>query len=160
MFDFSIPTAVSRVAASAMVTGALMMSTAAALPALADEAQADLASTVDPFELPLNKTTELGLYLHSKDAHAHLSADRKILFLDVRSRAEVNFLGLPDRVDANVPNMPLNPNFELSDSGKAYKRYWNPHFVDAVKEQIAKRGLPEDPVIFIICRRRDHQHQQ
>ncbi len=127
---------------------ALSLATALATPAWS----AELASSVDPLELPLEKTTELGLYLSSREAHAHLMADRRILFLDVRSRAEVDLLGLPDRVDANVPNMPFNPNFELSPSGRGYKRYWNPHFVEAVKAQIARRNLPADPVIVLICR--------
>ena len=118
------------------------------------QAEPELASSVDPFELPIHKTTSLGLYLTSQDAARHLAADkdRSILFLDVRSRAEVNFLGLPDRVDANIPNMPLDPRFELTASGKSYKRYWNPHFVEAVKQVVAARKLGKDPVIFLICR--------
>ena len=129
--------------------GLVVMATAMVQPV---RAEAELSSSVDPFELPINKTTSLGLYLTSQDAARHLARDRSILFLDVRSRAEVNFLGLPDRVDANIPNMPLDPRFELSQSGKSYKRYWNPHFVDVVKGVIAARKLDDDPVIVLICR--------
>jgi len=32
----------------------------------------------------------------------------KILFVDVRTRAEVNFLGTPKNIDANIPYMTMN----------------------------------------------------
>ena len=112
----------------------------------------ELESSVDPFQLHPDQQTVLGLYLTAEEAYTHLKENPKILFVDARSRAEVNFLGLPDDVDANIPYGFMHPGFRLDDDARAYRRLKNEHFVDAIKEQISLKGLGDDPVIFILCR--------
>lgn len=52
------------------------------------------------------KQTQGGLYLTAKEAFDKLEKDKeskKILFIDIRSRSEINFLGMPQLADANIP---------------------------------------------------------
>ncbi len=121
-------------------------------PALADGAkETKFATSVNSFDVSLNKQTKLGLYLHAKDAYNIMKQRKDILFLDVRTRAEINFLGLADGVDANIPVQPLDTNYVLGKKG-GYMRKNNPDFAVAVERAINRKGLSANPLIFIICR--------
>jgi len=62
------------------------------------------AETLNNTNVPKNKQTQAGLYLDSKDAHEILKKEaNKILFLDVRTRGEVAYTGMPTEADSNVP---------------------------------------------------------
>jgi len=56
------------------------------------------------------KHTTLGLYLTAAEVHKKITTNKKVLFIDVRTRAEVNFLGMPSQADANIPYMVM-PEF-------------------------------------------------
>jgi len=62
----------------------------------------------------------------------------------------VNFLGMPDIADANIPVKPVSK--VLTKNGKALQRVNNDDFVPAVADRIARKGLDSDPVIFVMCR--------
>mgnify|MGYP000170766620 CR=1 FL=1 len=67
------------------------------------------ALAVESAELPKKKRTKLELYMTPADAHEFLKENAdKTLFLDVRTRTEINFLGMPTTADANVPYMVMN----------------------------------------------------
>ncbi len=118
---------------------------------MAGSAQAtEYETEADLFDMPLNKATMLGLYLTSVEGYRFKTENPKILFIDVRTRAEVNFLGMPDVADANIPIKPFTTI--LSNSGKVYQRVDNKDFVPAVADLIERKGLDPDPVIFIMCR--------
>ncbi len=110
-----------------------------------------VSSSVDPFVVQLNKQTRLGLYIRAKGAYQELQKGKEILFIDVRTRAEINFLGLADGVHANIPVQPLDPRYIVGKKG-SYKRMDNPDFSDAVGRLVKKKGLSKNPTIFIICR--------
>jgi hypothetical protein len=78
---------------------ATMLSIALALPAMAGE----FASSVDAANLSKSRHTTLGLYLTAGDAAAALEADPGIVLVDVRTRAELSYVGHADPVDQNVP---------------------------------------------------------
>ena len=57
-------------------------------------------------DFPEYKQTKAGKYLSSKEAFDEIqSGGSKILFLDVRTRAELAVVGMPTVADANVPFM-------------------------------------------------------
>ena len=112
----------------------------------------ELQGSVDPFELKAEHRTVLGLYLTSTEAHRYLQENPRILFIDARSRAEVNFLGMPDAADANIPYGFMHSGYRLGDDGRFYNRLKNEYFVEAVRELIARKGLDADPLMFVICR--------
>ncbi len=131
---------------SARLAAAVLTIVMMAAPVSAQEYE----TQTDVFELALPKTTELGLYLTSTEGYRLKKKNPKILFLDVRTQAEVNFLGMPDVADANIPVKPISK--VLTKDGKAYQRINNDDFVAAVADVAAKKGLDQDPVIFIMCR--------
>lgn len=78
-------------------------------------------------DIPEKKQTTAGLYLDVAEA-AEMLKDPGVVFVDVRSRAEVAFLGLPTRVNVNIPYMqaPMMPEFD--DEAHTYLLELNPDF--------------------------------
>ena len=125
---------------------------AAALTAAAPLALAGpIATSVDASTLSQGKRTELGLYLTATDAGRALEADPGIVFVDVRSRAEFQFVGHPSLVDANIPIRIFDP--ENAYNGKsAYGMRPNPDFVAGVDRVMARAGLTKADTVFVMCR--------
>jgi rhodanese-related sulfurtransferase len=119
-----------------------------------------LASTTahafDAAAVPEPKRTKLGQYLSSQEAAKFMDQNAsKALFLDVRTPAEVTFLGMPVQADANVPYM-KEPDFPVWDSVKGtFKLELNPDFLSEVRRRLATKGLKPDDAIVLICRSGD-----
>ncbi len=114
------------------------------------------AHAFDAAAVPEPKRTKLGQYLSSQEAAKFMNQNAsKALFLDVRTPAEVTFLGMPVQADANVPYM-KDPDFPAWDSAKGtFKLELNPDFLPEVRRRLASKGLkPEDPIV-LICRSGD-----
>ena len=96
--------------------------------------------------------TEQGLYATSVDAYKRLQElGDKALLIDVRSRAEVAFLGMPTIAAANIPYM--TPDFFDWDSKKHnFKMEPNSEFTLRVEALVADRGLTKNSPIYLICR--------
>lgn len=124
---------------------AALLGAALALPALAG----GIASSVDPASVDARKATALGLYLTSTDAARALAADPSIVFLDVRSRAEFQFVGHPEPVDANVPYRFFQP---VHDGKAQYAMKDNPDFLAGVAAIMAREGKGTADPVFVICR--------
>jgi len=123
---------------------ALAMSSAlAGLVLLAAAAAADGLSP--------GKQTKAGLYLTAAEA-AELLADPAVVFIDVRSRSEVTFIGLPTRVDMHIPYMvmPMVPEYDPEAQG--YKLEINPDFPMVFEEFAEARKLSPDARIVLMCR--------
>lgn len=104
-------------------------------------------------DLPKKKQTELGLYLTAAEAHDMIQAKGdKIMFIDVRTRAEVAFLGMPTSADANIPYMLTGDWEEWDSKKKTYKLAPNSGFLTAIEEQLKKKGLNKEDPIVVICR--------
>lgn len=106
--------------------------------------------------LPKKKVTTLGLYLHPADAMKYVQENQgKVLFLDVRSREEVQFLGMSTLVDANIPYM-QNPEWpEWNDAGKNFKLVPNSNFAADVERRLKEKGLAKNDPIILMCRSGD-----
>lgn len=114
------------------------------------------AHAFDAAAVPEPKRTKLGQYLSSQEAAKFMNQNAsKALFLDVRTPAEVTFLGMPVQADANVPYM-KDPDFPVWDGAKGtFKLELNPDFLPEVRRRLASKGLkPEDPIV-LICRSGD-----
>ena len=67
-------------------------------------AVATLAHAVDSSRVPSNKQTKAGLYLDAREAYElKQKLGDKALFVDVRTRAEISYLGMPSVADAHIP---------------------------------------------------------
>lgn len=124
---------------------------AAVLALVAAAAGADeIRSSIDPASAPEGKATPLGLYLTPADAHAALTADPSILFIEVRDPIEVSFVGHPDGIDANVPLEIVTHRFDAQAGG--YVAQENPAFVAQVDAVAAREGVGRDAPVFVSCR--------
>lgn len=113
--------------------------------------QAALAA--DPAAVPESKRTALGLYLTAVEAHERIErAGTKTLFVDVRSRAEVQFVGMPEGVDANVPYMDFTDFSEFDERRGGYRLDQNLGFVEEVTKRLAQKGLSKTDTVIVICR--------
>jgi rhodanese-related sulfurtransferase len=112
------------------------------------------AHAVDSAKVPEKKRTTLNLYLTAADAY-QVAQSEKVLFVDVRTRAEVTFVGMPTVADANIPYMEID-NFYGWDEKKAnFKMEPNSGFVNAIEERLAGKGLDKSAKIIVMCRSGD-----
>jgi len=110
------------------------------------------AEHVDPGTLPSSKVSTLGLYLTAREAYRLKQADPSVLLVDIRSNAEVAFLGMPTVADANVPYMQLSETLEWDDKRSTLKLDSNPRFAQAIAGLIDERGYSRDRPLILICR--------
>lgn len=111
-----------------------------------------IASWLGSSPLPEKKRTPQGLYVTSSEAYEKLNElGDKALFVDVRTRSEVAFLGMPDLADANIPFVEVD--FTAWDDRKGnFKEMPNSKFTSRMAELVESRGLNKDSPIFLMCR--------
>ena len=123
---------------------------AAALIALA----APAAHAFDAAQVPEAKRTALGLYLDAKEA-AHMKTEQgaKALFIDVRSRAEATFLGMPTQVDALMPYQEFGGELAIWDEREnAFGLESSLDFIPQVEALIKAKGIGKNSPIIVMCR--------
>jgi len=102
-------------------------------------------------DIPKKKISQAGLYVTSAEAVDFLH-DETVVFLDIRSRAEVSFLGLPTRVNVHIPYMVL-PEFPIFDEKKGtYKLQLNPDFLADFENYVMENDLSRDTRFLLMCR--------
>jgi rhodanese-related sulfurtransferase len=116
----------------------VVMAAFLAAPALADQ-------------IPDGKRTEAGLYVTSANV-GEMLANPAVRLIDIRSRAEVAFLGLPVRADKHIPYMvmPMMPEYDAAKG--TYKLELNPDFPSDFSNYAAEAGLTPDTPIVLMCR--------
>lgn len=108
------------------------------------------------YDVPASKKTKLGLYMTVAEATAALKAERaKVLFIDVRGRAEVQFVGYTEEVDGVVPLVDMSQFGEWDDKAARFKLDANPVFSQTVEKMLAKRGLTKADKVIVMCRSGD-----
>ncbi|MDQ2089940.1 rhodanese-like domain-containing protein [Marimonas arenosa] len=101
--------------------------------------------------LPSKKQTLNGLYLTAAEA-AQMLSDNNAVFIDVRSRSELTFTGVAERVDVHIPLMVM-PDQAVFDAKKGgYRMRFNPDFVMAFETWLMENGYDETTPIVLICR--------
>jgi rhodanese-related sulfurtransferase len=118
-------------------------------------AHADTLQTGDGDAVPAKKATPQQLYLTSKQAHDMVSAaPEEVLFIDIRTRSEVTFVGMPQEVDYNIPFM-FEGDWKAWDNDKeTYKLVYNPDFINSIRTAIDLKGAgkDKDTRIILMCR--------
>jgi rhodanese-related sulfurtransferase len=114
------------------------------------------AHAFDAASVPSPKRTKLGQYFSSQEAASFVDRNAsRTLFLDVRTPAEVAFLGMPAQADANVPYM-KEPDFPVWDDVKGnFKLETSPDFLPEVRRRLTAKGLGTEDAIVLICRSGD-----
>ncbi len=102
--------------------------------------------------VPANKRTSRGLYLTAQDAYDLLREDAAtVLFIDVRTRGELQFIGMPTLVDAHVPYLIEADPLQWDEVASSFKLVPNVAFVAGVDRRLTQKGLGKDARVIVIC---------
>jgi len=112
------------------------------------------AQTLDAARVPEEMRTRQGLYLLPKQAHELVNAQKgRVLFIDVRTRAEAQFLGMADPIDALVPYVEFQDFMTDWDEKRGfYKLEPFNDFVPEVGRRLKQKGLAKSDPIVLMCR--------
>jgi len=102
-------------------------------------------------DIPEKKQTKLGLYLTASEAQEMLNSGDAV-FVDVRSRAEVAFLGIPKRADIHIPYMVMPMMAAFNEEKSTYDLEINPDFPTDFQDYAAEHGITENTPIVLMCR--------
>ncbi|MDX1345704.1 MAG: rhodanese-like domain-containing protein [Sedimenticolaceae bacterium] len=101
--------------------------------------------------------TPFGLYLTPLEAWQMKQQDPDgVLFIDVRTRAEVQYVGFTEYADANIPVMFQPGSYEWNADKKdpkvgQFKKVRNEAFTKAVDKLVASRGLDKSAPVIVMC---------
>jgi rhodanese-related sulfurtransferase len=113
------------------------------------------AGAVDPATVPKKKQTTLGLYLTPKEAHEMKEKlGNKALMVDVRTPAEIFYLGMANDADMNIPYMLIDFT-SYDDKNKRYTMSPNSGFTLKMEDAVKKAGLDKNSTIILSCRSGD-----
>ncbi len=127
------------------VLSALFICLLSALPALAEGIAAA--------DVPASKRTSLGKYLDAKQAYATVVANKpNVLFLDVRTLAELTYVGSTNEIDFQIPFAEVAEPRVWDFKGNRLKIVPNDAFVADVESALTRKNLTKDSKVVIICR--------
>lgn len=107
-------------------------------------------------EVPEAKRTKLGKYMTAKEAADVVKAERdKVVFIDVRTRAELQFVGWTPEIDGAVAFVDMSQFGDWDDKNARFKLESNPIFSEGVGKLAAAKGLGKDAKILLMCRSGD-----
>lgn len=100
-----------------------------------------------------SKRTVLGKYLTAAEAYETVKAERdRLLFVDVRTGAELVLVGATSEIDVQVPFSEFaEPRTWDSKAGRMAMTP-NASFVQDVEVALARKGLDKTSKVLIICR--------
>lgn len=115
------------------------------------------AASVDT--LPDAKRTASALYLEAKDVPAFIESNggaSRVLFLDVRTRAEAMFVGMADPVDGLAPYVELQELMTDWDAQRnTYRMEPVQNFVAEAQRRLERKKLSKNDLVVLICRSGD-----
>ena len=113
------------------------------------------ANDIDPETVPAPKQIISKNYLSSKEAAAMKQAlGAKALMIDVRTPAEIEYVGLADPVDANIPYM-MDDYGVWDDKKSRFMMAPNSGFLSKISDIESKIGLNKDSTVIVMCRSGD-----
>jgi rhodanese-related sulfurtransferase len=130
-----------------------------ALTAAPAQAQVKPAATTDVSKVGEGERTKLNLYLTPRQAADFVAKNKaKVLFLDVRTRAEAVYTGMATPVDALVPYVEfpeMHADWGWDETRGAYKYEPFNDFAPEVARRLKEKGLAKDDAIVLMCRSGD-----
>ncbi len=108
-------------------------------------------------DLPEIKRTTLKLYLTPQQALEMKRRDPAgVLFIDVRTRSEAMYVGMPTDADALVPWLEHSDGWlDWDETRNAFQTQLNGDFLDEVKRRLAERSLTNSAPVIVMCRSGD-----
>lgn len=109
-------------------------------------------SSEDFSKLSEKKQTPQALYVNAVQAHQMKLQDPDNVFLvDVRTQGEIEFLGMADIADVNIPYM-FNDLSEWDTKKYRYLKQPNSNFSVTLREKLEAAGLDKNNTILLMCR--------
>ena len=109
-------------------------------------------SSEDFSKLSEKKQTPQALYVSAVQAHQMKLQDPDNVFLvDVRTQGEIEFLGMADIADVNIPYM-FNDLSEWDTKKYRYLKQPNSNFSVTLHEKLEEAGLDKNNTILLMCR--------
>lgn len=111
------------------------------------------ATAVEADKVPDSKRSASGLHLTAEEAAAMKQANpSRVLLIDIRTRAEAMYLGMPTLVDYLVPVLDFPEMWEWSEEQGEYLQQGNPNFVKDIENRLQRAGMNKDDAVILICR--------
>ncbi len=115
-----------------------------------------LPQTITPDQVEEKKKTKNNKYVDSRHAKQIKEFYQdSVLFLDIRTKAEIAYVGSTSMVDGFVSYMEHEPFMPWSDTQKRFAMEPNADFVKGVAHFLEKKGLSKDAPIILLCRSGD-----
>lgn len=99
--------------------------------------------------------TPFDLYLNPVEANEMKNGDPAgVSFVDIRNRAEIQYVGFSNTVDANIPLFFFDPTQWKEKAGRndgRYRQVYNDQFVAAVDRLVAGRKLDKTAPVILMC---------
>jgi len=115
---------------------------------------ASLASNVYAAAKPVDpkKQTPWNLYVDSQEAYdLKMELADKVLFVDVRDPAEIQFTGFTDVADVNVPFKLVNTQ-KWNSKKSVLQMETNKDYISGIEKALADNNLTKDDAVIIMCR--------
>lgn len=112
------------------------------------------ASAIDKSEVKEKWHTPFDLYLTAQEAYdLKTSKPDEVLFIDVRNRPEIHYIGMADQIDANIPFYFDSTEWKLKKDGVhgTFRKKRNDDFEIAVENALRSKGLTKESPIIIMC---------
>jgi rhodanese-related sulfurtransferase len=116
-----------------------------------------VAQSVDASALPDYKRSRLQLYMSPREAHEIIGKEpARTLFLDVRTRAEAMYVGMPTVADALVPYVEHQELMTDWDERRhMYQLEPNSDFIQEAEIRLKEKSLTKADRVILICRSGD-----
>ena len=117
-------------------------------------ATTQMVLAIDKSQVEKRWHTPFDLYLTPNEAF-QMKTDRpdEVLFIDVRTRQEVHYVGIADQIDANIPYQFDTLRWRNKSGGirGTFRKQRNPDFEIAVENALRSRGLNKQSPVIIMC---------
>lgn len=111
---------------------------------------------VDADKLSQLKKTSAALYVDSKEAYElKEKMGDKALFVDVRTRSEIAYLGMPLNVDVHIPYLEHPFDAGWDEKNSRFQIEPNSAFTMEIEKRLAEKKLDKSAVVILICRSGD-----
>lgn len=113
-----------------------------------------VAAAIDKSQVRKRWHTPYDLYLSAREAYEMKTArPGEILFIDVRTRSEVHYIGIADPIDANIPYQFDSTRWRTKSDGVHgfFRKKRNPDFEEAVENALSAHGLDKTSPVIIMC---------
>lgn len=117
---------------------------------------ASTACALDAANVPEIKRTKQERYLDAAEAYAlKQQLGEKAYLVDVRTRYEVAYVGMPTVADANIPYVEHPEDAPWDDKAGRFRLDVNSDFGPELARRLAGRGLGKEDTLILMCRSGD-----